>query len=241
MTNTVIDEAINEIVFVKKECLALLADLNEFSPPDATGKYNETFRLMAVPMLYASWERCFTMCHSIALRVIRDMTKAAMDLNGPQRAIWLFQTPFYQSYIARVNKDSMDYANEKIKKGHFSNLSDFITKTDEWLKKSLDQSIAVEGLVMTCSNVNPDVVDINAQSIGINEIRQYKALRLGRLHDLVGRRNGIGHGALIHPPSNDVFIDLWSFTETLINDYSNLFIEWLSSKYMKYEIYYPSP
>jgi hypothetical protein len=69
---------------------------------------------------------------------------------------------------------------------------------------------------MTFSNVNPDVVEINAMAIGIDEFPQFKNLKLGRLHDLVGQRNDIGHGAVIKPPSNDTFIDLWEFTENLV-------------------------
>ena len=80
---------------------------------------------------------------------------------------------------------------------------------------------------MTFSNVNPDVVELNAQAIGLAAYPAFKALKLGRLHDLVGSRNDIGHGARIEPPSNQQFIDLWQFTEELIRDYCEVFKSWM--------------
>jgi hypothetical protein len=52
-------------------------------------------------------------------------------------------------------------------------------------------------------------------------------LVFGRLHNLVLLRNNIGHGGTIAPPANGEFIDLWDFTEKLIEDYSETFKSWL--------------
>ena len=95
----------------------------------------------------------------------------------------------------------------------------------------LDIAINTDDLVMTFSNVNPDVVELNARSIGLDDFERFRDLRLGRLHDLVGQRNDIGHGAIIDPPANDTFKDLLQFTEKLIEDYCAVFIEWIQNTF----------
>jgi hypothetical protein len=116
---------------------------------------------------------------------------------------------------------------KKIKKGHFGILCEFLTAFDGWLQSELDEVIDTDKLVMTFSNVNPDVVQLNAESIGIDNSPQFKAIKLGRLHDLVGQRNSIGHGAVIEPPSSENFSTLLAFTENLVTDYCELFIKWM--------------
>ena len=76
---------------------------------------------------------------------------------------------------------------------------------------------------MRFSNVNQDVVEINAGAIGIDDFPLFKEIKLGRLHDLVGRRNEIGHGAIINAPPNENFVELWVFTENLITGYCDAF------------------
>jgi hypothetical protein len=95
----------------------------------------------------------------------------------------------------------------------------------------LDQTINTDDLVMTFSNVNPDVVDLNARAIGIADFPKFKSLKLGRLHDLVGQRNDIGHGAIIEPPANGTFISLLEFTENLVKDYCDVFISWMQDNF----------
>jgi len=80
---------------------------------------------------------------------------------------------------------------------------------------------------MTFSNVNQDVVEINASAIGIAEFPPFKEIKFGRLHDLVGRRNEIGHGAIINAPPNENFVELWDFTESLIISYCDAFTSWM--------------
>jgi hypothetical protein len=80
---------------------------------------------------------------------------------------------------------------------------------------------------MTFSNVNEEVVNLNAQAIGIHSFPAFAAIGFGRLHDLVGRRNEIGHGSIVRPPSNADFVDLWTYAEGLINVYSETFKSWL--------------
>ena len=64
-------DPIDQIREVKKNCLELLLKIADLCPVDASGHRPEAFRLIATPMLYAVWERCFTLCQSISLRMIR--------------------------------------------------------------------------------------------------------------------------------------------------------------------------
>ena len=49
-------------------------DTCQISHPVLDGEpYPETYRLLATSMLYLVWERCFTLCHAIGLRLLRDL------------------------------------------------------------------------------------------------------------------------------------------------------------------------
>lgn len=223
MTNYQIVDSIKEIENVKEQCEALLNRIKSFSPPDEKGQYHDTFRLIATPMLYSAWERCFTLCHAIALRLIRDVTAKACDLSAPLRAVWLLKSPFYRRLVDNLRKE---YATA-IDKGEFALLCEFLPKLDEWLINGLDRALDTDALVMTFSNVNPDVVKLNARAIGISDFLEFKELKLGRLHDLVGARNDIGHGGIIEPPANERFKSLLDFTEKLVRGYCCVFIKWI--------------
>ncbi len=80
---------------------------------------------------------------------------------------------------------------------------------------------------MTFSNVNPEVVELNAEALGIATFAGFASIKFGRLHSLVGLRNNIGHGGTIAPPANSEFTDLLAFTEQLIETYSETFKSWL--------------
>jgi hypothetical protein len=84
---------------------------------------------------------------------------------------------------------------------------------------------------MTFSNVNPDVVQLNANAVGISDFPAFQKIKLGRLHDLLGHRNEIGHGGFIKAPRNEIFVDLWKFTEDLIADYCAAFTAWMSDRF----------
>lgn len=228
MANSHVASAIQQIEALKAECQDILEKIKTFSPPDTKGHYPDIFRLIATPMLYSTWERCFTLCHAIALRLIRDVTVTTSALSAPQRSIWLLRSPFYRSLVDRLRNST---SSLKISKGEFSLLCDFFPALDNWLLSGLDQTINTDDLVMTFSNVNPDVVDLNARAIGISDFPKFKALKLGRLNDLVGQRNGIGHGAIIEPPANGIFTSLLEFTENLVQDYCDAFISWMESQF----------
>lgn len=222
-------DAIKQIQNLRIECDNLLADIKGFSPPDANGHYHPTFRLIATPMLYSIWQRCFSLCHAITLRLIRDITPTPAALNARRRATWLIRAEFYRSYVDRLKADTSKKKN--IKKGEFNLLTEFLENFDSWTIAKIDPAVDTEKLVMTFSNVNPDVVEINAKAIGLWDYPPFRKLKLGKLHDLVGQRNEIGHGGLISPPANEHFIELMNFTELMVKDYSDIFIAWIQVEF----------
>ncbi len=191
--------------------------------------YPETYRLLVLPLLYSVWERCFTICHAITLRLLRESCANAQAMKVTERAIWLIRAPFYQSLVGKLTAQSLGDTAQKPKRGHFAALCEFLQELDAWHSNALDTSIDTGELVITFSNVNPEVVELNAKAIGIWESFRFKEIKLGRLHDLVGRRNEIGHGAVIAPPPNAEFIELWKFAEDLVKAYCTAFVRWILS------------
>lgn len=224
-------ESIKEIDLVKQQCLKLLTDLRNFHPVAAGTPYPETYRLLVVPMLYAAWERCFTFCNAIAWRRLREECTAASTLSPGERAAWLMRAGFYQGYTKKLLNASSVGDDDRPKKSHFPTLSEFLGSLDGWHSSQLDQTVDAESLVMTFSNVNPDVVEVNAEALGMTTFPAYAAIKFGRLHNLVNLRNNIGHGGTIAAPANSEFTELWEFTEKLIEDYSEAFKAWLQVRF----------
>jgi hypothetical protein len=217
--------AAEEVRLVRDDCLGLITGIKAFPSLIRGEPYPEMFRLMATPLLYSTWERCFTLCHAIALKLLRDLAANPAGLTGPARAVWLLRTPFYDSLRTHLGSA----LERSPKRGHYKALCDFIEHLESWSQGAFDRSSDTSDLVMTFSNVNEDVVALNARAIGLDELPDFKLLKLGRLHDLVGRRNDIGHGGTIKPPANETFVELVLFCEWLIDEYCALFIGWIST------------
>lgn len=229
MTNSLEEEAVLQIRTVLEECIVVFDSLDSFCPADENREYPETFRLLATPIFYSIWERCFTTCHAVTLRLLKDQCKHAAELTPKQRTAWLLRTPFYQSFCDQLKKGGFDTESSKgIRKGQFAITAEFLASLEEWSRGPIDSNIDTSEIVMTFSNVNPDVVDLNAHAIGISQFPDFQRLKLGRLHNLVGIRNNIGHGAIISAPSNDEFRDLWIFSECLVSEYCRIFINWIT-------------
>jgi hypothetical protein len=221
-------DAVEEIRQVKSDCLDLLSKLRGLCPPGGDGVYPEMFRLMAVPMLYAAWERCFTLCHSIGLRRVRAIHRSYGALPTVQRALWLQQQGFYKSYLSRVR--SGDYSlggSQRHSRGAFDALSQFLEELESWTGQEVESNTATQALVMTFSNINPDVVRMNLRPLGPTAGWVFEGVDLERLHELVSRRNDIGHGGIVAPPGNREFTELWTYVETLIGSYCTAFAGWI--------------
>ena len=214
---------------MKRECIGLLSDLRRFHPlPPGNVSYPDTYRLLVTPLLYSAWERCFTICNAVSWRRVRDECLTASSLNTGERAAWLMQANFYRGFTQKLlNTATPGEEEAKPKKSHFPALEEFIGKLDLWSSSPLDPTVGTDSLVMTFSNVNGDAVNLNAFALGISSYPPFQAIKFGLLHDLVGRRNEIGHGGILSPPPSDQFNNLWTYTETLIEDYCEAFKGWL--------------
>lgn len=229
MTSVRASDAVAEIEHVKRECLNLFRELRNFYPVATGTPYPEPYRLLVLPLLYSVWERCFTLCHSISLRLLRDSHRTAQAMNVSERAIWLIRAPFYQSLVTKLMNQTPGDRDQKPKRSHFPALCEFLEDLDGWHSNAIDTSVDTESLVITFSNVNPEVVELNAKAIGIWDSPPIKSIKFGRLNDLVGRRNQIGHGAVIAAPPNSEFVELWDYAESLVGLYCDAFISWISS------------
>lgn len=230
----ILTTAIEELRFTRDDCLNHLDQLANLCPPDADKRYPEAFRMVSTPFLYSVWERCFTLTNAIAIRVIRQKAPTAGDCSSKQAALWLQKEAFFQSFLdkmrasAQADNSENGGQSKKIKGGAYKAVVELLEHMDQWREKPLLTGETRE-LVMTFSNVNPEVVQVNAEAIGINTFDAFKLLDFGRLHDLVGRRNDIGHGTLNLVPGNREFSELWAFTVSLVQAYSDAFERWLGS------------
>lgn len=218
-------DVIDEIAEVKSGCIGLFDSMRGLCALDAEGHYPDTFRLMAIPMIYAVWERCFSLCHAVALKRLCEVRERTSALAPFQRALWLQRQPFYASYLDKIRR--LEPAKRGVNKGEFGALCGLLKDLDDWSQTDIDLTVDMIDLVMTFSNVNPDVVKINALALGISEHASFKAIELGRLNDLVGRRNDIGHGGMVTPPGKREFKELWEFVESLIRSYCDAFEDWI--------------
>lgn len=219
------DAAKAELDYVRAECLKLISDVKAFCPVPVNGQYPEVFRLMATPMLYSAWERTFTLCHSIALRLLRSSMRNPAALAPSQRAIWFMRASCFSSFRDRWFEAGLN--DKGPKRGRFTAVCDFLQEFEAWCQDPFDLTGDTEELVMTFSNVNPEVVEVNAKAIGFAETAAFGQCKFGRLNDLVGRRNDIGHGSTIEAPKHEAFVQLIAFAEELIGHYCDCAQEWV--------------
>lgn len=205
--------------------------------------HDELVRLMAIPMVYSCWEGFFKTATTKCLIVIRDGNVQAKDATAHQRAAWLKKANFFKSYVDLLRNvmelDAEAQAEErhakqksKVKKGQHVLLAKTLEELDGWHISCLDKTIPPESLIMTFSNVNKDVVDINAQVIGLDQVSSYGSIDFNNLEALVGKRNSIGHGGIsdgvmITYPGPKETKDLTQYAIRLIDEYRTCVIEWL--------------
>jgi hypothetical protein len=213
---------------LRLECAELFARLENLCERNPAGEYPDTFRLIAIPMMYAIWERAFTLTHAIALRLLIGSRNTNADLSVAQRSLLLQRQGFYRSYVDKLRAPEQVASRRTPAKGSFGALSDFVEALSVWQAEGIDQTIDTEELVMTFSNVNPSVVEFNADVIGLSAHSDYRRLDLARLDELVSRRNDIGHGAQVKAPGTKEFDELFVYTRTLATSYVAAAEAWAS-------------
>ena len=238
MFTKVADSLRAEIIAVRdQECLATIANVRSLLLSEVTEP--EMLRLMSVPILYSVWERAFSGWTAICLRVVQENYPRAIDCPAKTRAYWLRKADFFKSFIASV-RDVMELEREdsvfqqasgfkkKITRGGFNLSSQVLSQLDEWHERPLNAKVDMTNLVVTYSNVNDVVVTTNAEAIGLTELHSFAALDLSRLGELVGIRNGIGHGAILAAPGKRLLDELITYTESLIIQYAEVVLEWIT-------------
>lgn len=223
--------ALDEITFLKKDCLGLIDEALTLCVEDGNGNLPDAFRTVVTPFLYAVWERCFTTSFGVMARLQRSTPPASMDHR--QAALWLQAEPFFQSLADKLRNSrpsSGDDAKNAVKAGTYRSLSEFVEKYRDWDKIRPGSHVDTSKLVMTFSNVNCEVLDVNAEAFGLTDLSEYELFRreVGRLEDLLGRRNDISHGTLARPPQDREFRELVAFTrEKLISGFCELVQTWI--------------
>ena len=228
-----------EIIYVRdKECLDVIDKIRRIIR-DGTVE-TEMLRLMAIPMLYSVWERAFSSWTAISLKVIQECSAAASDCPPAARAYWLRKADFFRRFVDTM-RDVMELDKEdsvfqqagnikrSTKKGAFHLSGQILEELDKWHSLPLKASHDHKDLVVTYSNVNDSVVKTNAEAIGLASLPSYNELDLSELSKLVGLRNGIGHGAVLAPPGQREVSDLIDYTERLLQQYSNVAVDWISA------------
>lgn len=203
----------------------------------------ELIRLMAVPLIYSCWEGFFKTATAKCFIVVRDFNERAADASAQQRASWLKRAPFFMKYVELIRNmmelDADVQAGErlakqksKVKKGQHVLLATTLSELDNWHSSCLDKSIEPESLILTYSNVNRDVVDLNANIVGLDTVPTYSQIDFSQLDGLVGKRNSVGHGGisdgdmLTYPGHLEVkgYVD---YAQVLTNGYRIAVLDWL--------------
>jgi hypothetical protein len=227
-------DALDQIDFLKADCNKLIADMFALCPVDANGEHPSAFRMIATPFLYAVWERCFCTSFGIMTMVVshQHTTPAAMSPN--QAALWLQKEPFLNSFFDKIRKRTpeLDQGNNRkiVTQSAYNALVDFVKNLLHWHSGQIKNTQNDGDLVMTFSNVNGTVLDLNAEAIGLAQLPEFINFRrkVGRLDDLVGRRNDISHGTMARPPGHREFDDLSNLVrDILIKEYCEVIQTWI--------------
>lgn len=232
-----VNDALDEVSFLRAECLQLIHDALALCPADSSGNYPDPFRTVVTPFLYAVWERCFTTSFGIMAKLLRSHASTPEFMTSEQAALWLQAEPFFHSLADKLRNQSNSVGNSDtrraIKGSTYRVLSEFMAHFSTWRTAPTSLVVDTSKLVMTFSNVNCEVLDVNAEAIGLVNVKEFTDFRrnVGRLDDLVGRRNDIGHGTLTNPPQSREFRDLVALTnDHLIKEFCNVVQMWILFK-----------
>lgn len=179
---------------------------------------------MAVPMLYSAWEGYFKLSLSICLRRICILNKHAEKYSREYITLWLQREKFVASfYRTLLNSIDLGAKQKPVNAGRFAALSEFHGELHQWFKRPVNSLANFDDLVMTYSNVNGDVVNVNAQIIGLD----LSGVNFGTLNELVGRRNQISHGGLLDLVEEADADRLANYTRDLLNQFHMAIKTWL--------------
>jgi hypothetical protein len=180
--------------------------------------------LSASPMIYSTWEGFFRLSCSICLKRKCHQGKLAKKYHELYSTLWLQKENFLDQFLARLfNSMTPGKDTSKLTSGKFSALTFLNSSINSWHQRPLNHSVDFDKLVMTYSNVKPDVVALNAAIIGLN----MTAVDLTGLDDLLRSRNSVAHGGLITQPNELEITNLIDYTERLIRQFHAAVVDWI--------------
>jgi hypothetical protein len=180
--------------------------------------------LSASPMIYSAWEGFFRLSCSICLRRKCQRGKLAKKYDELYSTLWLQKEPFLDQFMARLfNSITPGKDASKPTSGKFSAIATLSAGISTWLHKPLTHTVNFDKLVMTYSNVKPDVVKLNAAVIGLD----ITTVDLTGLDDLLRSRNNVAHGGLITNPTESEVTALLDYTESLLRQFHAAVLGWI--------------
>ncbi|WP_046270893.1 MAE_28990/MAE_18760 family HEPN-like nuclease [Pseudomonas syringae] len=199
---------------IKKHCVINNEEKDEF------------LYLMSIPVIYAAWEGFFRISCSICLRRKFHVERKLKSYEDAYATLWLQRESFVDSFFDKLfNSVSLGKKPKKLNTGRYGALTIFTGKIKEWLEKPANHLTNFDELVMTYSNINKEVTELNSTIIGLDITN----VKLGRLDDLVGQRNNIAHGGLIDYPKENTINDLIDYTENLLTEFHTSVTLWLKN------------
>lgn len=180
--------------------------------------------LMSVPIIYAAWEGYFKISCAICLRRYCRQGQKIKSYTDIYAALWLQKEGFLVSFLQKLlNTMTIGTPVTKRGAGKFDILTDFTRSMKSWLDQPVDHLIDFDSLVMTHSNVNKSVAELNSKVIGLD----VSTINFGRLDNLLEQRNSIAHGGLITYPTKTNIEEILLYTQNLIGDFHAAVITWL--------------
>lgn len=179
--------------------------------------------LMAIPLIYAAWEGYFRIVCAVCLRRKYITGKKAKKYPTSFSGLWLQKEGFVQSYLQKLVNSMQLGRPHRPSAGQYAALCSLSTDLSVWLDAPMVVAPSFGDLVMTFSNVNREVVKLNADAIGLD----ITGINFGRLDELLGRRNEIAHGGLLTFPSDLDVDELLVYTGALINSFDSAVAGWL--------------
>lgn len=234
-----LDDARNDSLKVLESIEAIHTEL-QGSQTQSREILADEYRKISIPMIYSSWESQFTSAIAICFRGLKDIDKSACEHDTSIRAVWLQQASFFSSYIDMIKNiydidahkslaEKMSSMRRKVRKGHYRLTADVLNKIDVFNATKLDSDVNVDDLVMTFSNVNKLVTEMNMEIIGLDHTN----LDLSRLDNLVGLRNAFGHGQFTSRVGVREFNSWLNYTRTLIDELFREVQTWLNNLQME--------
>jgi hypothetical protein len=220
MTNVKVTEAISKRFLensdsIYTECAHGIHNLDKIIVSVASGLSDQT-RSYLVPILYAYWERFFTLMFT---EFFSCLTVSGLKPTEFNEKIFRF----------RVRREMMKFSEDnKIKEFHeianspLNEIPVFFTKHSEWLEAPI-QFIDPVGYVNTESNVGYKVLEKNCKRLGLEitplskSLADSKYILFKGLTELLDARNSIAHGEAFKPMDAAEWEELKGFVLCLMN------------------------